>query len=131
MTNLSVSDILHNFGGVSRNNLNELLQNPEDLDNAISIASDSPYIDTDNLANYLQSLTEHFSILGINIQCLNAKFDKFKCFIDELALQNVVFSAICLQETWVEGDSPDVSLYELQNYISIPMKLLVVHMAGY
>ena len=96
--NSSVSDILKNFGGVSRNNLNELLQNPEDLDNAISIVSESPYVDPNNVTDYLKSFTEHFSVLGINIQCLNAKFDKLKSLIDELAITNVVFSAICLQE---------------------------------
>ena len=120
--NSSVSDILKNFGGINRNNLNELLQNPEDLDNAISIVSESPYIDPNNVTDYLKSFTEHFSVLGINIQCLNAKFDKLKSLIDELAINNVVFSAICLQETWIEGDNPDVSLFELDNYTSIPLK---------
>ena len=121
-SSLSANDILQHFGGINRNNLNELLQNHNDLDNAISIASDSPYIDPNNIADYLNSFNEHFSVLGINIQCLNAKFDKLKCFIDDLAINNVVFSAICLQETWVEGDHPDVSLFELENNTSIPLK---------
>ena len=35
------SDVLKNFGGVVRNNLNDLLNNVDDLDNAISIALES------------------------------------------------------------------------------------------
>ena len=91
--NLSANNILRNFGGVTRNNLNDILQNPDDLDNAISIASDSPYIDMNNLVEYLKPFAENFSVLGINIQCLNAKFDNLKTMIDELASSNVEFSA--------------------------------------
>ena len=42
-TDTLVNDILKNFGGVTRNNLNDILQNVNDLENAISMTSDSPY----------------------------------------------------------------------------------------
>lgn len=113
------NDILLNFGGVIRNNLNHLLQNVDDLENAISIVSDSPYIETNNLSEYLKPCAHAFSILGLNI--LNAKFDKLKMLIDDLADDKFEFSAICLQETWVEGTDPDVSVYSLDNYICIPL----------
>ena len=98
-----VHDVLKNFGGVNRNNLNDLLQNVDDFENAISIVSDSPYVEPKNLPQYLKSFSQNMTILGLNIQCLNAKFDKFKILIDDLAMENFQFSAICLQETWIEG----------------------------
>ena len=115
------SDILRNFGGINRDNLNELLSNPEDLDNAISIASDSPYIRLGNLANYLKSNSHNFSVLDLNIQCINAKFDEFKSLIDDLACHDFTFSAICLQETWLERNASDFSLFEMENYTSVPL----------
>ena len=39
--------------------------------------------------------------------------------IDDLADDKFEFSAICLQETWVEGTDPDVSVYSLDAYICI------------
>ena len=119
--NILVSNILRNFGGVTRNNLNNLINNADDLDNAISIASDSPYIDTDNLTEYLKPFSENFSVLGLNVQCLNAKFDKFKALLNELSNDDFEFSAICIQETWLEGTNPSMCLYELENYVSIPL----------
>ena len=114
-------DILKHIGGVNRHNLNELLSHPEDLDNAISIVSDSPYISTNNLTTYLKSHTHNFSVLDLNIQSINAKFDEFKLLMDELANENFSFSAICLQETWLDQDLSDLSLFELENYVLIPL----------
>ena len=34
---------------------------------------------------------------------------------------NIILSVICLQETWITGPSPDVSLYELPGYKSVAL----------
>ena len=73
-----VHNVLNNFGGFSKNNLNELLHNVDDLDNALSIAS----VDTSNLINFIRPFSQNNSVLGLNIQCLNSKFDKLKILLD-------------------------------------------------
>ena len=114
-----VHNVLKHFGGISKNNLNELLHNVDDLDNALSIASDSPYVDTSNLINFITPFSQNFSVLGLNVQCLNSKFDQLKILLDELSKNRFEFSAICLQETWVDGENCDMSQFDLSNYTSI------------
>ena len=114
------NDVLQHFGGVNKNNLNELLSHPDDLDNAISTVSDSPYVTRDNIVDYLKAHIHTFSVLNLNIQSINAKFDEFKSLIDDLAIENFYFSAICLQETWLGENSVDSSLFEIEDYTSIP-----------
>ena len=75
MSDTLSENILRNFGGVSVNCLNDLLNNVDDLECSISIASESPYVETKDLADYLEPLKNTFSILDLNIQSLNAKFD--------------------------------------------------------
>ena len=115
------NDILSNYGGIVRNSLNELLSNKEDFDYAISIASDSPYVDRENIANYLKSHTHNFTVLDLNIQSINSKFDEFKLLLDDLANDGFSFSAICLQETWLDVNVSDYSLFAIENYVSIPL----------
>ena len=98
-----------------------MLSNNEDLDSAISIASDSPYVDRENLINYLKSHTQNFTVLDLYIQSINSKFDEFKLLLDDLAKDGFMFSAICLQETWLDKDVSDFSLFEIENYVSIPL----------
>ena len=57
----------------------------------------------------------------MNVKSLNAKFDKLKSLLDELLDENIEFSAICLQETWLEGPNLDTSLFEVNNYIPISL----------
>ena len=119
-SNIIDKDVLKNFGGASRNCLNDLLNDADTLDNAISIASNSPYVDTEHLANYLKPLKQTFSVLGLNIQSLNAKFDKLHILINDLAKNDFEFDAICLQETWID-DVSTISLYSLENYVMLPL----------
>ena len=52
---------------------------------------------------------------------MNAKFDKFKALLNELSNDDFEFSAICIQGTWLGGTKPSMCLYELENYVSIPL----------
>ena len=58
---------------------------------------------------------EEFSILSLNCQSLNAKFDKLSLLIEELRLGKFKFSIICLQETWL-AEGTDFSLLQIPNY---------------
>ena len=54
------------------------------------------------------------SILSVNIQSVNAKFDEFESFVSRMNLVNPI-SAICLQECWL-GDADNVAMFNLENY---------------
>ena len=54
------------------------------------------------------------SILSVNIQSVNAKFDEFESFVSRMNLVNPI-SAICLQECWL-GDVDNVTMFNLENY---------------
>ena len=59
-----------------------------------------------------------FPILSLNCQSLNAKFDQLQIFINYLKTHGFCFSAICLQETWMDNDS-DLSLFQIPGYTCI------------
>ena len=81
----------------------------------MNILQHSPYIDDKELPNVLLDKSDHFNILSLNIQSINAKFDQLQLMLRNLHEQNCEFSAICLQETWL-SDSSDISHLLLDNY---------------
>ena len=73
------------------------------------------------MKDYIKQVSKNFSILDLDIQSLYAKFDKLNILLDEFAEYDFKFSAICLQETWIQGTTPDASSFHIPNYVSIPM----------
>ena len=69
------SDILRNFGGKTRNSLNNILAS-EEIHCDIDISSKSPYVDIDGLSDCVGKYKDNFSLFSLN--CLNAKLDKNK-----------------------------------------------------
>ena len=58
--------------------LNEILRSfDDDPNNELRTYTDSPYITLDSLVTLLSKKTDQFSILNLNIQSLNSKFDAF------------------------------------------------------
>ena len=58
---------------------------------------------------------ENFTVLSLNIQSINAKFDQLKILL-HLIQENIChISAICLQETWLRHDSNNAS-FSIENY---------------
>ena len=60
------------------------------------------------------------TILSVNIQCVNTKFDDLESFINRLNLSNPI-SVICLQECWLK-DTDNASMFNLTDYnpVSLP-----------
>ena len=54
----------------------------------------------------------NFSILTLNIEFINAKFDELKIYFEELSKINFEFRVICLQETWL-SDDVDLSIFKI------------------
>ena len=102
--------LLRNIGGKSKNDLNEILNIFTDTDFEIETFSKSPYIDIDFLSEQLSPHTKKFSVLSVNIQSINAKFDKLLALITYLKDNNFMFSAICIQESWLKTRAGHFSL---------------------
>ena len=60
------------------------------------------------------------TILSVNMQCVNTKFDDLQSFINRVNLTNPI-SVICLQECWLK-DTDNVSMFNLTDYnlVSLP-----------
>ena len=108
-------EILENIGGKSQNNLNEILRNFTDTDFEVQTFDDSSYIDIDSMTDNLKPHEKSFSLMSLNIQSINAKFDKLTTLLSYLNESNFMFSAICIQETWLRHDQ-DTSLFEIPGY---------------
>ena len=66
----------------------------------------------------LKSKKDLFTVLSLNAQSLNAKFNKISCILQDLQNCGFEFSAICIQATWFEKDA-NVAPFELPNYTLI------------
>ena len=113
---------LSNFGGIANNSLFHFI-NPNDHKSIVNDAELNPmqechYYSDSNLARILSEQSNMFSILSLNIQSLNAKFDQLHIFVQQLRQSNHEFSAICLQESWLSNVA-DISLYQLEGYTLI------------
>ena len=76
------------------------------------------YIQTDELIQKISP--SKFSIISLNVQSLNAKFDSLNSLINELSSTNQNPDVICLQETW---DIKDSSMFHINNYHPIELNL--------
>jgi hypothetical protein len=119
------SDILRYRGGLNKNNLVEIFKNIDNYEEMLSCCSQSPYIGLDNAKEYFERFKDKFTLLDFNIQSLNAKFDIFVSFLDDLASTGFYFSVICLQETWINNNLHDTSMFNIPQYslIHMPAKL--------
>ena len=109
-------EILRNIGGKSNKNLNEILNYFTDTDFEIGTFSESPYIDID-FFKWTTDTThkEKLSALSVNTQIINAKFDKLLTFFTYLNENNLMCSAICIQESWLK-QGQDISLFQIPGY---------------
>ena len=107
--NQFVDDILSD-----KTSLIHLLDSNDDEDNKEAhIIKHSPYYGETDFSNLLVE-KPGFSILSMNIQSVNAKFDEFQSFVSRMNIINPI-SDICLQECWL-GDADNVTMFNLENY---------------
>ena len=79
-------------------------------------SNDSRYVAIDNVDTIIpHDISDTFSVLSLNIQSINAKFDSLFIYLALLAEHNVNFSAICQQETWLDPHQ-DVSIFHIPGY---------------
>ena len=118
---LNTSDLLKEFGGSAYNNLNNLI-NHADGTGEIDISSISQYVTIQQLPDYISAESGKISLLTLNCQSINAKFDQIYALLHALnSDHSLKFSIILIQETWVSGIDPDVSCYQLPGYQSFAL----------
>ena len=104
------SNILMHFGGVNRNDEDQSI-----FYNEPSIIKNSPYYNDEKLINELNTKTNNFNILSLNCESINSKFDQINITIEQFKRNGCIFSAICIQESWLSDDT-DTSLFQLDGY---------------
>ena len=122
-------DILNNYGSTETHSLSNLLNDPESTESIGPLVQDSPYIDCESLEQFFTPLIDTFSVMSLNAQSLNAKYDSLRTFLSQLLTSDFSFSAICLQETWVQS-SEGYSLLSIPDYNIIPYASTVSSHSG-
>jgi len=109
-------ELLGEFGGIELNNLINVVKETENEENEPMLINPTQYIDLENIENFTNIQKNGFTILSVNIQSINAKFHTLTAIIKHLnEVYKFQFSAICLQETWLDENS-DTSQLEIPGY---------------
>ena len=110
---IASANVLYPYGGTQANNLINILRSNDDND--ISTLKFSPYMDLHTVKSYLQNNRNNFTVFTLNVQSLNSKFSVIQSLITDLSKDNLLFDAICFQETWLHTND-DVGIFHLPDY---------------
>ena len=125
------TDILADFGGLSNNSLAKVIgYNEENRDLVTPLFIESPYVETAALNDHLSNFRNCFSVLSLNTQSLNAKIDGLRILLEQLHDTNFIFTAICLQETWITNCESGYTLLHLDDYNMIPYPATISSHSG-
>ena len=112
------NSFIHNTGLNENNSLSHLLETiSPDMEDESNIIEESKYYDDTDFKDALQQYNSKISILSLNCQSINAKYDKLKLFLDDVNTLNPI-SIICVQESWCH-DEIDINCFSLPNYTLI------------
>ena len=124
-TNLK-ENLLAKFGGMENNDLLSILNDsPDDNeDNEPKILNTSSYIDMESISEFIKLNKDHFSIISVNIECINTKFEELLATLNFLKeTMNLNFSVVYLQECWLQNDDEDhLSQFEIPGYRLLAQK---------
>ena len=79
-------------------------------------------ITADDFADYRTEFDHNFSIVTLNIESINQKFNSLCILLEILEKSNMYFSAICLQETWPGDNKTVLDQLTLENYEIFALK---------
>ena len=115
MANAYTNSFIHNMGLNEKNSLPHLLDriSPE-MENEASLIEHSKYYNDVEFRNVLHNTNSKISILSLNSQSINAKFDQLKIFLDNINMACPI-SVICIQESWTH-EGIEMSQFSLPNY---------------
>ena len=115
MANAYTNSFIHNMGLNEKNSLPHLLNriSPE-LENEASLIEHSKCYNDVEFRNVLHNTNSKISILSLNSQSINAKFDQLKIFLDNINIECPIW-VICIQESWAH-EGIEMSQFSLPNY---------------
>ena len=108
---ISTDDFLRFKGGIEQNDFTKILNLGADEN---TVRAKSLYHNADDLKNFLAKNTKKITVLSLNIDSLNSKFDELNILIHTLAESNVFISVICIQEARI-GENSSVEHLNLKN----------------
>ena len=118
MANIQTNSFIHNTGLNEENSLSHLIDAiSPDSENESTLIEHSKYYGDTEFEHALQQCNSKISMLSINCQSINAKFDKLKLFLDDVNTKNKI-SVICVQETW-NHEGMDTNCFSLPDYTLI------------
>ena len=106
---------LYDFIGMEQPGLENILNNSvgDDDESSLNLLA-SHYYDIDGMPSCLSN-QRNFTVLSLNIQSIHAKWNLFTSTLASLREKKVEFSAITLQETWLDDDN---GAFEIPGYVS-------------
>ena len=110
---VSINTFINNQNFTDVNNLTDLLGN-DDATEVVTQVKLSPYVDMHELSKKLFTAKSNFSIISLNAQSINAKFDEFQIAINAINKMQQI-SVICIQESWLSSEC-STKLIELSEY---------------
>ena len=116
MANMHTNSFIHNIGLNEENSLSHLLdQISPEIENETNLLEHSKYYNDVDFKSVLHNArSSKISMLSLNCQSINAKFDKFKIFLDDVNKGHPI-AAICIQESWGHEEM-EMSYFSLPNY---------------
>ena len=115
MANAYTNSFIHNMGLNEKNSLPHLLDSisPE-MENEASLIEHSKYYNDIEFRNVLHNTNSKISILSLNSQSINAKFNQLRIFLHNINMECPI-SVICIQESWTH-EGIEMSQFSLLNY---------------
>ena len=115
MANRYTNSFIHNIGLNEENSLSHLLDkiSPE-IENETDLLEHSKYYNDVDFKNVLHNANSKISMLSLNCQSINAKFDKLKIFLCDVNKDHPI-SVICIQESWGHEEM-EMSYFSPSNY---------------
>ena len=125
-------DFIHNTGLSKNNSLVHLIESLNvNMEEEISMIEHSRYYEDVEFAR-ITNCPRNLSMINLNCQCLNAKFEELQVFISE-SCHNSGIDVITLQETWIDHET-SVLPFQLEGFdlMNFPRKLskhggLIIH----
>ena len=109
---INSEDFLRHKGGLSKNDLTKVL-NLDNNGNLIKLKSE--YYSVDELCCFLDKHHNKLTLLSLNINSLNSRYDELCILVDTLAKSNVQIFLICIQEARIQLNA-DINHLKLNNY---------------
>ena len=101
------------------NSLTHLIEYLDPIDEGeVNPIHHSNYYNNEEFIEAHKHIDVKLSILNLNCQCVNSKFDKIKLFLEGINNNSMPVSVITLQETWADNET-EMNFFNLPNYTMV------------